>query len=99
MMKVKLTRKREIYGRTYPKRAVVDVPRAFGERLIYIGDAEKGSGKQSDPIKRELPRTTPKYDLLKENGLETIEDVEDADLTKIKGIGEATEKLIKDHFG
>jgi predicted flap endonuclease-1-like 5' DNA nuclease len=25
--------------------------------------------------------------------------VEDADLTKIKGIGEATEKLIKDHFG
>lgn len=98
-MKVKLTRKRKVYGRRYAKGSVVEVPQAFGKRLVYIGDAKPSKGKVSKSEGTPLPRGVPKLDLLKNEGLETVEDVQDADLTEINGIGKATEKHIKDALG
>lgn len=98
-MKIKLTRKREIYGRLYPKGGVADVPTAFGERLIYIGDAKPTKAKETGPTGTPLPRGIPKRELLKKHGFDTEEKALDGDLTTIKGIGDATEKYIKDSIG
>ena len=93
-MKVQLTRSREIYGRKYAKGGVVDVPSLYGKRLIYIGDAKTTQGKISESH-TELPVGIPHREKLISYGFDTREKVAKGNLTTITGIGQATERQIK----
>lgn len=60
-------------------------------RLVRIGKAEY----INEPVK---DLDIEHFDKLKEAGLDTPEQILAADLTRIKGIGKATEKRIKDEL-
>ncbi len=93
-MKVQLMRSREIYGRKYAKGGVVDVPSLYGKRLVYIGDAKPTNGRESESH-TELPHGLPHREKLISYGFDTREKVAKGNLTTITGIGQATERQIK----
>ena len=72
--------------RTYKKGEKVQLFKELEERLIRIGKAERVDMEE-----------IPYKDKLDEAGLHSPEQIVSADLTKIKGIGKATQKEIKDH--